>query len=531
MAASMNTNEPEKKENKRLGLVVTNGAPGIGKSTLPFESVGIRSFGKDKQTWIGKQCHPPVKLDCEYYVKAFKDFILSSKSMGDANAEPIQWFHFDMNMNPHYLEAIVKGISEEEFPFRLSAVVVLHVPISVESDQKNFESMMAACVVTATNRKTRHSGNAEEDADGLSDTTLDSKDAPRVLTGDYWGVREKGLVPVHRLEKTLHELIKKQKVDVTCMDYPVPMMMKECVGEFVKTDKVPERWTLEKIQFPTEQEVEATMQKLNSVMQQHRIIALAQDGDRELSRADLLTLYDAETGIACDALKNALRRCKQREPMMLPSLCEDLCSGHLGPHLGQFAPKPCERYILLCKKARGDVPYCGMFPSGCDNGYLVGRTRENKSQCVAACILSMLLWMDHCNVDPARVVINLAKLVTGTIGLEEGSSAVHSAEPGMTCASPMFFPFTGLGGCGEFMVLRDGEEFGRLQVKQDASLVRQDVAEELLQGEDANRLAQAMCGNVAMIHCLAFGESELRNDGTPNPYYCGPRRLKELQVV
>ena len=39
---------------------------------------------------------------------------------------------------------------------------------------------------------------------------------------------------------------------------------------------------------------------------------------------NLRTLYDKETGVACDALKNALRRCKQREPMMLPSVCEDL---------------------------------------------------------------------------------------------------------------------------------------------------------------------------------------------------------------
>ncbi|MBU62494.1 MAG: hypothetical protein CMI26_08325 [Opitutae bacterium] len=535
------SNEPEKKKKKkkkkRLGLVATNGAPGIGKSSLPLASVGIWSFGKDKQTWIAKQCRSQVKLDCPYYIRAFKDFILSSQPLGDdANDEPIQWFHFDMNINPHYLEAIVQGLSEEEFPFRLSAVVVLHVPTAVESDQKNFESLLAACVVIAANRKTRHSGNAEEDSNDMSDTTLDSKDAAMVLTGDYWGVLGRGLVLVDRLQKTLDELndeVCSDSFDVTFMEYPVPMMKKECVGEFVKTNEVPERWTLEKIQFPTEQEVEATMHKLNRVMMQHRIIALAQDGDRELSSADLLlTLYDAETGVACDALKTALRRCKQREPLMLPSLCEDLCSGHLGPHLGQFAPNPCERYILLCEKAGGEVPYCGMFPSGCDNGHLVGRTRENERQCVAACILSMLLWMDHCKVDPARIVVSMAKLVTGTIDLEEGSSAaVHSVEPGATCASPMRFPFTGLGGCGEFMLFRDGgEEFGRLQVKHKAGLVRRDVAKELLLrgGDDATSLAEVMSGNAAMIHCLAFGESELRNDGMPNPYYWGPHRLKGL---
>ena len=285
---------------------------------------------------------------------------------------------------------------------------------------------------------------------------------------------------------------------------------------------------VEKIQFPTEQDVKATMEKLDRVMRQQRIIASVQDGDCELSCDDLrTTLYDKETGIACDALKNVLRRCKQREPMMLPSVCEDLCSGHLGPHLGRFAPDPCERYILLCEKAGGYKPYCGMSPSGQDNGHLVGRTRENKSQCVAACILSMLLWMEHCKVDPARIVINLAKMVTGTTS----SSAVVDlvVEPGVTFASPMLFPFTGLGGRGEFMVLRDGEEFGRLQVKHDADKVRQDVAKELLlRGEeDATSLARAMCGNAAMIHCLAFGESDAK-DGTPNPYYWGPRRLKEL---
>ena len=152
------SNEPEKKKKKkkRLGLVVLNGAPGIGKSTrFHFK----RSFRKDEQTWKAKQCRKQVKLDCPYYIRAFKDFILSSESLGDdANDEPIRWFHFDMNINPHYLEAIVQGLSEEEdFPFRLSAVVVLHVPIAVESDQKKFESMMAACVVAATIRKTRHS--------------------------------------------------------------------------------------------------------------------------------------------------------------------------------------------------------------------------------------------------------------------------------------------------------------------------------------------------------------------------------------
>ena len=91
---------------------------------------------------------------------------------------------------------------------------------------------------------------------------------------------------MERLQKTLRKLNDEacnDSFDVAFIDYPVPMMMQECVGEFVKTDKVPERWKLEKIQFPTEQDVKETMEKLDRVMRQQRIIASVQDGDCELS--------------------------------------------------------------------------------------------------------------------------------------------------------------------------------------------------------------------------------------------------------
>jgi len=265
------------------------------------------------------------------------------------------------------------------------------------------------------------------------------------------------------------------------------------------------------------------------------ILALARVGT-ELSRQQLLKLYSSkcsdDDGAARAPLRDALLSTSPRTnvPMMLPEIREDLVEGSLGPHLGKFVDsEPGEPYATLWKKARGDVQYDGWCNT--DVGHLVGRNAKGDEQCIAACMLSLLLWSDEQNIGLEQIVRELARFaMTGT-----SPNGKYALVPGDTCASPMRFPSTGIGGCGEFVLVdpkeRD-EPIGFLQVRDDAKVVREELVALFEADESPSQtdIARIMMGNAGMIHGLCFAESQLRSDGSANPYWWGPRRLEQIGI-
>lgn len=268
-----------------------------------------------------------------------------------------------------------------------------------------------------------------------------------------------------------------------------------------------------------------------------QLIQLAKHGT-ELSREQLLQLYNHE-GIARGPLRDALLSTPCRTtitstnvPMMLPEMREDLAEGSLGPHLGKFVHKePDERYAALWKKARGDVQYDGWCNT--DVGHLVGRNAKGDEQCIAACMLSLLLWSDEKNIGLEQIARELARFaMTGT-----SPNGKYALIPGDTFASPMSFPSTGIGGCSEFILVdleEQDEQIGLLQVRDDAEEVRKELialfeADESLPPSHTD-IARIMMGNAGMIHGLCFAESEFRKDGSQNPYWWGPRRLEQIGI-
>jgi len=264
-------------------------------------------------------------------------------------------------------------------------------------------------------------------------------------------------------------------------------------------------------------------------VQAMQLIHLAQHGT-ELSREQLLQLYTPD-GIATDPLRDALLSTPLRinVPMMIPEIREDLSEGSLGPHLGKFVHKdPGEPYATLWKKARGDVQYDGMCNT--DVGNLIGQNAEGNEQCIAACVLSLLLWSDEQNIGLGQIAHELAKFaMNGT-----SPNGRYALIPGDTYASPMQFPATGIGGRGEFILVdnEQDEQVGLLQVRDDANNIRRELVSlfEADESPDESEITRIMLGNVGMIHGLCFAESEFRKDGSKNLYYWGPRRLEQIGI-
>ena len=287
----------------------------------------------------------------------------------------------------------------------------------------------------------------------------------------------------------------------------------------------------------------------------HEIVELARMG-YELSRQQLLQLYDGD-GDARPPLRDALLPAPGNTPMMLPQLRSDLLKGSLGPKLGSFLPVrgkggggggssskgeereaeeaeeeedgPSEPYASLWKRARGDVPYCGIFSK--DAGNFVGSTDTGQQQCIASCVLSLLLWADKKQIDLCDIVCALGRFaMSGT-----SPNGKYALVPGGAYGSAMTFPCTGIGGYGEFLLVECATQaaVGALQVCCEPEDVRRELAElyEEREKPDTNALLRVMMGNAALIYALCFGESEMRSDGSRNLYWWGPRRLEQIGIA